>query len=642
MLNGQYPVEVEDRGIPCSDAAAEVVAIGDAVKDFAIGDHVSVIFDLHNLSGYDDAPSRALGGDVDGVLREYAIYEDKHLVLFPKHLSWEEAATITCAGVTACTALNGLKSTGTPRSALLQGTGGVSMFALLICIAAGIRPIITPSSDKKLEDIRKLGSDVHTINYKTVSDQASEVKRHTDGKGVDFVINNTGPGSIPEDIRFLRQRGGVISLVGFLNGTDGDWQPSAIMELMGKSAILKGIAVGAREEYLELNKFLAEKKVSLAPLVDRVFSFDESPAAFDYLYSGSHCLQQVIGILDNNSVGQYSACVAQFGSPSTLTIVSTTTTTVLYTDIVITVSTTSSTQYDTSTSYAELVETVADYSATSVATVTEVVTAPTTPVQPIKMKRSHKKRGCQRRSSNLSSSSAPAATSSDAPNCANLEEYSSACSCIYAVSSTATLTNSVPARTEVVAVTESSPILSTSTSVVTVVVSRTIIVLATTTITSTTTGLYLTTTTVTSTTTPVAPTQTSYLVVDSGPRQGKYLTVVNRFLQYESGNSGSSVAHQLFNVPAEAGQPSPANDPSLKMFLHNPSVAIGVLYFETETAAAAANDPAVICTLVSGVVSCTAPSKGFDTIFICGAYNYLAKSTFNQNGCSPIKWKLST
>ena len=113
------------------------------------------------------------------------------------------------------------------------------MFALLICLAAGIRPIITSSSEQKLQDIRKLGADVRTINYKTISDQASEVKRLTDGKGVDFVVNNTGPASIPEDLSFLRRRGGLISLVGFLAGTNGGWEPSAIMGVMYKTAKLK-------------------------------------------------------------------------------------------------------------------------------------------------------------------------------------------------------------------------------------------------------------------------------------------------------------------------------------------------------------------------------------------------------------------
>ncbi|KAK4172709.1 putative alcohol dehydrogenase [Triangularia setosa] len=297
MLHGRYPVDVIERGIPCSDAAAEVASIGSAVKNFTIGDHVSVHFDLGHLVACDDEPGRALGGEVDGVLREYAVFEDKYIVHLPKHLSWEEASTIACAGVTAWTAFDNLKA-AKPRSALLQGTGGVSLFALLICLAAGIRPIITSSSDKKLEDIRRLGSDVHTINYKTVSDQASEVKWLTDGKGVDFVINNTGPASLPEDISFLRQRGGVVSLVGFLAGVNGDWQPSAIMALMAKSAKLKGISVGSKEDFEELNRFLAEKKVSLAPLVDKVFTFDESPTAFDYLYSGSHVGKVIIKVQD--------------------------------------------------------------------------------------------------------------------------------------------------------------------------------------------------------------------------------------------------------------------------------------------------------------------------------------------------------
>jgi NADPH:quinone reductase-like Zn-dependent oxidoreductase len=113
------------------------------------------------------------------------------------------------------------------------------MFALLLCVAAGIQPIITSSSNEKLEAIKRLSPEVRGINYRTTQDQASEVRRLTDGRGVDFVINNTGPGSIPMDISLLRQRGGTVSLVGFLDGVDGDWQPAAIMALMGKSARIK-------------------------------------------------------------------------------------------------------------------------------------------------------------------------------------------------------------------------------------------------------------------------------------------------------------------------------------------------------------------------------------------------------------------
>ncbi|KAK4233034.1 chaperonin 10-like protein [Achaetomium macrosporum] len=299
MLDGRYPIQVLERGIAASDAAAEVAAVGSAVKNFAIGDRVSVIFDLVRLTGSEDEPyQHALGGDVEGVLREYAIYEDKYLVHLPQHLSWEEASTITCAGVTAWNALDGLKSAGKARAALLQGTGGVSLFALLLCLAAGIRPIITSSSDKKLAELQKLSPDVRTINYKTLPDHTAEVQRLTDSKGVDFVVNNTGPGSLPQDIGFLRQHGGVVSLIGFLEGISGDWEPSALMALMMKTAKLKGIGVGSKEDYIELNRFLAEKKVSLAPLVDRVFAFDESPAAFEYLKSGSHVGKVVIKVQD--------------------------------------------------------------------------------------------------------------------------------------------------------------------------------------------------------------------------------------------------------------------------------------------------------------------------------------------------------
>lgn len=113
------------------------------------------------------------------------------------------------------------------------------MLAVLLCNAAGLQSIITSSSDQKIENIKKLGPRIEGINYKTTSDQAAEVQRLTNGRGVDFVINNTGPGSIPDDIKVLRARGGTVSLVGFLAGWDGDWSPSAMLGLLGKGAKLK-------------------------------------------------------------------------------------------------------------------------------------------------------------------------------------------------------------------------------------------------------------------------------------------------------------------------------------------------------------------------------------------------------------------
>jgi NADPH:quinone reductase-like Zn-dependent oxidoreductase len=135
--------------------------------------------------------------------------------------------------------INNLLGLETRPLTLLSGTGGVSIIALLMCIAAGIRPIITSSSDEKLKALQKQFPEVLGINYKTTSDHGAEVKRHTNGRGVDFVINNSGPQSILDDIGFLCERGGTVSLVGFLQGFEANWEPSKIMALMSKAAKIK-------------------------------------------------------------------------------------------------------------------------------------------------------------------------------------------------------------------------------------------------------------------------------------------------------------------------------------------------------------------------------------------------------------------
>ncbi|RSM06750.1 hypothetical protein CEP52_005597 [Fusarium oligoseptatum] len=262
---------------------------------FSIGDHVAPIFNLTNLDGTErDTDAVALGGDGPGVLREFAVFEDKFLVKLPQHLSWEEASTLACAGLTAWTSLDSLKNVKEDTAVLLQGTGGVSMFALLICVAAGIKPIITSSSDAKLERVKQLGRDVQGINYKKHADVAAEALRLTGGKGVDYVVNNTGPASMPYDLQALRKKYGTISFVGFLEGFEADWSPSLLLTLMSKAAKIQGIQVGSKKQFEELNRFLDEKKVQLDSIVDKTFSFEDSAAAFDYLYSGSHVGKVVI------------------------------------------------------------------------------------------------------------------------------------------------------------------------------------------------------------------------------------------------------------------------------------------------------------------------------------------------------------
>ena len=296
------------------------------------------------------------------------------------------------------------------------------------------------------------------------------------------------------------------------------------------------------------------------------------------------------------------------------------------------------------------------YSATSIATVTEVATAPTAGF--VKKRSNKKKRGCSRTSSQISTESTPDATSTEstpeatsttdatsstsalfpvASNCANLEAYSSACACINAVSSTVTVTATPAASTEVTTVTESSAIPSTSTSVVTVVVSSTVVVPAETTLTATSTGLYQSTVTVTSTTTPVAATQTAYFKITNGAAAGKYLSVNSQYVQYQY---ATTLTPTKFLALTAGGQVALASDPTQKLYLRGPTVSYGVLWFEAD-AAAASTDKAVTCTLAGDVVSCSAPSVGFNTLFQCGAYLYLGKSTWTQAGCTSVKFQLS-
>jgi NADPH:quinone reductase-like Zn-dependent oxidoreductase len=239
MLSGQYPVEVIKQGVPCSDAAATVVAVGSAVNNFKIGDYVTPSFQTNFVTGTEKhAGMSALGGNVDGVLREYAVFDVDVLTKVPEHLSYEEASTIACAGVTAWTALDMGRSLRAD-SALMQGTGGVSMFALVLCVAAGITPIMTSSSDEKLKEVKKLGSQenpVLGINYSTHPDWDIEAKKLTDGLGVDIVVNNVGYSAMEKSINVLVRRQGTISLVGFLGGMpDQKDMPDCVIPLMKKS-----------------------------------------------------------------------------------------------------------------------------------------------------------------------------------------------------------------------------------------------------------------------------------------------------------------------------------------------------------------------------------------------------------------------
>lgn len=235
MLNDRYPAPADPRGIACSDASATVISIGSAVKDYVVGDHVSPTFRWITPDG----EMRALGGNFDGVLRDFAVFESEALVKNPAYLTHEEASLIPCAGVTAWTSLaqDDWKKADKVKTALMEGTGGVSLFALLICLAKGITPIITSSSDDKLSGLQKLaspGKEVLTVNYRKTPDWAEEALKLTNGQGVDAIINNVGASSMDQNFKALK-RFGTISLVGFLGGTP-DKMPDVTMQILTKSA----------------------------------------------------------------------------------------------------------------------------------------------------------------------------------------------------------------------------------------------------------------------------------------------------------------------------------------------------------------------------------------------------------------------
>lgn len=268
--------------IPLSDGAGEVVAVGADVKHFKQGDRVAGIFHQNYLAGEitDEVLGSSLGGDIDGVLAEFRVFEEHGLVKIPEHLSYEEAATLPCAAVTAWNALFGLRRIGPGDTVLTLGSGGVSVFALQFAHHAGARVIATSSSDEKLLRLKELGAD-ELINYKKTPDWEREVLELTGGRGVDNIVEVGGAGTLPRSLSCVR-RGGSVNVIGLLAGT-GDIDP---MIVLGKSIIMRGIFVGSRETFAEMNRGISRNRIK--PIIDRVFPFEETVDAYKHLESGKH------------------------------------------------------------------------------------------------------------------------------------------------------------------------------------------------------------------------------------------------------------------------------------------------------------------------------------------------------------------
>ncbi len=290
VSKGIYNPKLKFPFVPLSDCAGEVAAAGDGVTKFKPGDRVLSAFMPDWVDGLlDESKARsALGAEAGGVLAEEVVLPEHALVPVPSHLSFEAAATLPCAAVTAWNALfetGGLKAGDT---VLIQGTGGVSLFALQFARNAGARVIATSSSDHKLARVLELGAS-DGINYRATPDWEKPVRELTGGRGVDQIIEVGGAGTLPRSIKCVRL-GGTISLIGVLSG-GGEINP---MPILMRGIRLQGIFVGSRAMFENMNRAIEVNGIT--PVVDRVFPFAEATQALAYLESGAHFGKVVINV----------------------------------------------------------------------------------------------------------------------------------------------------------------------------------------------------------------------------------------------------------------------------------------------------------------------------------------------------------
>jgi NADPH:quinone reductase-like Zn-dependent oxidoreductase len=283
FVRGTYNPKARLPTVPFSDGAGEVVVAGADAKRWKVGDRVCPIFTQTWLEGSLSMEKRrtTLGaGDLDGALREYGAFDENGLVKIPGHLSFEEAATLPCAAVTAWNALIVSGKLKAGDTVLTIGTGGVSMFALQFAKMHGARVIATSSSDTKLAKTKTLGAD-EIINYKTIPAWDKQVLSLTNGIGVDHVVEVGGAGTLSKSLNSVRI-GGHVAVIGVL-ASGGDFDPRSILM---KSVRLQGILVGSRTMFEEMNKAVEGNR--LKPVIDKTFEFSEVPEALRYMETGSH------------------------------------------------------------------------------------------------------------------------------------------------------------------------------------------------------------------------------------------------------------------------------------------------------------------------------------------------------------------
>ena len=293
MLRGRYPRKCVPGLIPTSDAAGEIVALGEGVESFKVGDRVIGAFHPRWFGGEMPATIArdSYGAESDGWLCELKAISQEAVVRLPDALTYEEAATLPCAGLTAWTALTGPTPIRAGHSVLVQGSGGVSIFALQLARAVGASVIATTSSPAKTEQLRALGA-AAVVNYVEEPEWGRPVRALTGGRGVDRVVEVGGPGTIGQSLRAVAL-GGEIASIGFLSS---DNPGIDFFQLKASGASFRNITVGDRAALLELGRAGPTRRRK--PIIDKVFGFGEAREAFAHLESGAHLGKVVIRCLD--------------------------------------------------------------------------------------------------------------------------------------------------------------------------------------------------------------------------------------------------------------------------------------------------------------------------------------------------------
>ncbi|KAI5369509.1 Putative GroES-like superfamily, alcohol dehydrogenase-like, NAD(P)-binding domain superfamily [Septoria linicola] len=298
LYNHHKSVGGQEQLVPCSDACGVIVDAGSS--HWKTGQRVMTVFNQTHLSGQVKSKDMAsgLGLPLPGVLTEYRCFSAESLVPVPDYLSDDEAATLPIAAVTAWMSINQFRPIDKPadgdveETVLFQGTGGVAVSGLQIAHAAGLKTIITSSSDDKLERAKKLGAD-HGINYKTQPDWQDEVNKITNDNGADIILETGGAQTLRKSFDCIAF-GGLIDCIGYLSGKEDAPGVNTNVLALRRNVTIKGILNGPRDRFEEMCRFYAKHEIH--PVVDKVFEFEQAKEGLQYLYSGGHFGKVVVKV----------------------------------------------------------------------------------------------------------------------------------------------------------------------------------------------------------------------------------------------------------------------------------------------------------------------------------------------------------